>query len=84
MSYDWFKFLRDILFWLLSTPRKIFWIFLLLILCFDQNGEMSQRSVLTLILLGEVAQCNFETEAALTVSLLFQADGLICNLERIA
>lgn len=45
MSYEWLKFSWDILSWLLSTPGKTFWIFLLLVLifCFDQNEEMSQR-----------------------------------------
>lgn len=59
MSEAWFQFLRHILSQLLSTPKKIFWILLVLILCFDQNEEMSWKSLLTLILLGEVPQYNF-------------------------
>lgn len=55
----------------LQPERKIFWMFLILILCFDQNEEMNQRSYLTLMLLGEIAQYNFESETALTISFAF-------------
>lgn len=55
----------------LQPERKIFWMFLILILCFDQNEEMNQRSCLTLMLLGEIAQYNFESETALTISFAF-------------
>lgn len=55
----------------LQPERKIFWMFLILILCFDQNEAMNQRSYLTLMFLGEITQYNFESETALTISVAF-------------